>query len=108
MTRADFYIGKDKGAVWLGSIAHDGYPSGIPQAIRAAHSPEEYKAALVEFARRRPDWTEPSMGWPWLWENSWLADFAYTFWHDHVEVAQFGSAWQRAHPLPEIIISLGV
>lgn len=28
-TRADFYVGRGESAEWLGSIAWDGYPSGI-------------------------------------------------------------------------------
>lgn len=29
-TRADFYVGRGTEAEWIGSIALDGYPDGIP------------------------------------------------------------------------------
>jgi hypothetical protein len=28
-TRADFYVGRGPDAEWLGSVAMDGYPSGV-------------------------------------------------------------------------------
>jgi hypothetical protein len=32
-TRADFYVGRGGQAEWLGSIAWDGYPSGIDKWV---------------------------------------------------------------------------
>lgn len=32
-TRADFYVRKDSQMEYLGSIAWDGYPSGIDEAV---------------------------------------------------------------------------
>ena len=37
-TRADFYVGKGKDSEWLGSIAWDWYPDGIPDNILDAES----------------------------------------------------------------------
>lgn len=82
-TRADFYLrrGKEPLAIgdWLGSIAFDGYPEGIPKDVLQAKNPEAFLAALETFAKECDHWTSPADGWPWPWKTSETTDYAYVF-----------------------------
>lgn len=101
-TRADFYVGRGKDAEWVGSIAFDGYPSGIvpdseetesvlgmtrhkeepwPEGghIFDSSTEEEFRARLERFYLYRTDVTRPAMGWPWPWKTSHTTDYAYAF-----------------------------
>lgn len=92
-TRADFYVGRGEDAEWLGSIAWDGYPEGIDQAVLEATKEPRYREAVAHLIRTREDGTEPSMGWPWPWENSATTDYAYAFDEGKVWASCFGDAW---------------
>lgn len=101
-TRADFYIGRGAEAEWLGSIAWDGYPGGIPSHVLEATTPEGFKAALVNFAAERDDWTNPSEGWPWPWDDSRTTDYAYALDEGKVWGSCFGYGWFDAtQPEPD-------
>jgi hypothetical protein len=77
-TRADFYIAREDGLEWCGSIAWDGYPEGIDQNVLTSDTPDEFTAALEGFfADNRDDVTRPEMGWPWPWNTSATTDYAY-------------------------------
>jgi len=89
-TRADFYVGVGKPAEWLGSIAWDGYPDGIDEAVLAAKNPEEFRAAVNHFLSDRRDATLPNQGWPWPWDDSHTTDYAYRFVDGKVESLCFG------------------
>ncbi len=78
-TRADFYVGRGKKAEWLGSVAYDGCPEGIDDAVLAAADEAVYRSAVSDFLKRREDGTTPDRGWPWPWEDSHLTDYAYAF-----------------------------
>ncbi|MEE8143245.1 MAG: hypothetical protein V3T77_09100 [Planctomycetota bacterium] len=94
-TRADFYIGRDKDAEWLGSIAWDGYPDGNPVDLLPVDNEAEFRAgvqALLDNEETGP--TKVSEGWPWPWEDSNTTDFAYAF--DEGKVWTHGSGWQIA------------
>lgn len=78
-TRADFYVGKNKDAEWIGSIAWDGYRSGIPTDILDARSEDAYRQAVKDFLDRRNDATYPEQGWPWPWKDSRITDCSYWF-----------------------------
>ena len=76
-TRADFYVAREDGLEWFGSIAWDGYPEGIDQNILTSDTEGEFRAALDGFFKDRDDKTLPEMGWPWPWNTSAITDFAY-------------------------------
>lgn len=79
-TRADFYLGTDpKTMRWLGSIAWDGDPEGVPSPIFQTTTEEEYVKAVQKILSEEEDATTPDMGWPWPWEDSRTTDYAYTF-----------------------------
>lgn len=78
-TRADFYLGKNEKAEWLGSIAWDGYRSGIPEEILKADTETRFLDAVKSFLKEREDATTPDMGWPWPWDDSSVTDCSYWF-----------------------------
>lgn len=78
-TRADFYVGKGKDAEWLGSIAWDGYRSGIPGYILKATREEDFRKAVEVFLTERDDARFAKDGWPWPWNTSEITDCSYWF-----------------------------
>lgn len=90
-TRADFYLGRGADAEWLGSIAWDGYPSGVREVL-AAKSEKDFRSALASLATRE-DWTSPELGWPWPWKDSCTTDFAYAFDDGRAWWSCFGSRY---------------
>lgn len=100
-TRADFYIGRGEAAEWLGSIAWDGYPEGVPEDVLKASSESNFRQAVSSFLQSRDDATLPEDGWPWPWDDSRTTDFTYA--HDgQVWVACFGRGWfESGHELED-------
>lgn len=92
-TRADFYVGRGEDAEWLGSIAWDGYPDGLPAYLRAARSEQQFRTEVRVFSRTRDDWTAPEDGWPWPWDDSNTTDYAYAFDDGRVWGSSFGRTW---------------
>jgi len=80
-TKADFYVGKNKNAEWIGSIAYDGYEFAEDKnhPIRQAKTESEYRAAVAQELSKRDDATTVEQGWPWPWEDSGTTDYAYAF-----------------------------
>ena len=95
-TRADFYVGRGEEAEWLGSIAWDGYPDGIPDEIKTAANEAVFREAVEKMIQERDDGTHPRDGWPWPWEDSRTTDYAYAFYDGAVYASCFGSAWWEA------------
>lgn len=95
-TRADFYVGIDGKAEWLGSIAWDGYPEGMSKKILLANTPEKFKKAVSALLEDRDDATLPEDGWPWPWDNSGTTDFAYAIHNGEVLSNCFGQGWQTS------------
>jgi hypothetical protein len=92
-TRADFYIGRGLESEWIGSIAWDGYPEGIDDAVKAATTPDDFRSALNEFFKDRTDVTLPEHGWPWPWGDSRTTDYAYAIDDGKVWASCFGHRW---------------
>lgn len=102
-TRADFYVGRSEQAEWLGSIAWDGYPDGLPDYLKVQTTEADWRAAVERFFRDdREDVTRPADGWPWPWENSLTTDYSYAFDGGMVYGTCFGHGWfLLAEPEPE-------
>lgn len=83
-TRADFYVGKGATAQWIGSIAWDGYRSGVNDGVLKATSEAEFRDAVATFFVNRDDVTLPVQGWPWPWKTSKTTDCSYWFFDGHV------------------------
>lgn len=92
-TRADFYVGRDRNAEWLGSVAWDGYPEGYETKFYRATTEQEYRDLVTEVAEEREDWIAPENGWPWPWDDSRTTDYAYAFEDGKVYGAGFGRGW---------------
>lgn len=90
-TRADFYIGKGAEAEWLGSVAWDGYEwvEKVNDLVLAT-TPDEFRAAVKEIEEKREDFTAPSLGWPWPWDDSHTTDYAYILIDSKVKAYCFG------------------
>ena len=100
-TRADFYIGRGEQAEWLGSIAWDGYPDGIADAVIHAQDEQDYRNFVQFFLEGRSDRSLPADGWPWPWEDSHTTDYAYTFAGGGVWGCNAGKWWDAAQEEPE-------
>lgn len=92
-TRADFYVGRGAEAEWLGSIAWDGYPEGIPEDLKSKQSEAEFRERVAAFIASRNDGTKPEDGWPWPWEDSNTTDYAYALDDGVVMASPFGNTW---------------
>lgn len=92
-TRADFYVGIDSNAEWLGSVAWDGYPQNFEEILQVT-AEEAYRSAVeAEFASRE-DATRPADGWPWPWSDSSITDYAYAY-TDGGVLINHGDGWRR-------------
>lgn len=86
-TRADFYSQSGKQLQqkdWIGSIAWDGYPRGIPAQIKKAKTEKEFIKECKKFFKNREDVSLPKDGWPWPWNDSSTTDYAYVFYKGNV------------------------
>ena len=112
-TRADFYVGRGVDSEWLGSIAWDGYPSGInltePEKgilgtriiakwgkgkhLFDSTREEDFRHRVGQFFEHRDDVTTPDRGWPWPWETSHTTDYADAFDGGKVYASCFGHEW---------------
>jgi hypothetical protein len=104
-TRADFYVGRGANAEWIGSIAWDGHPCSIDEAVLRSSSQEEFRSTVASFFTPRRDATIPEQGWPWPWKDSHLTDYVYAFDGKEVLASNFGNVWFPARepepPWPE-------
>ena len=92
-TRADFYVGRGLQAEWLGSIAWDGYPEGLPIDLFHQRDEADWRASVESFFQDREDVTRPAQGWPWPWPTSHTTDYSYAFDGGMVWACCFGHAW---------------
>lgn len=94
-TRADFYVGRGESAVWLGSVAYDGYPNGFKRwpDLFNAKAQEDWTERVREMLSEKRDASTPAHGWPWPWEDSNTTDYAYAFEDGVVYGNRFGHGW---------------
>jgi hypothetical protein len=85
---------------WLGSVAWDGYPQGMPASVLDAADERSFVSAVLDMIAGREDGTNPEQGWPWPWEDSCTTDFAYTWTTDGVRASCFGGPWCDPHAEP--------
>lgn len=117
--RADFYVGRGKNAIWLGSITWNGCPKGLASESEREELPvlgelnitvstfqnlgglktltatteKTFREGVQELAASRSDFITPEQGWPWVWPTSALTDYAYAFDTNAVYASHRGSAW---------------
>lgn len=96
--RADFYVGRGPAAEWLGSIAWDGSPSGLPASLFGAHDEHDFRSRVAAIrGEARDHFTSTGDGWPWPWKDSRTTDYAYA-WDDGVWYTHFGHGWRNDDP----------
>jgi hypothetical protein len=93
-TRADFYIGRGPNAEWLGSVAWDGdeWEKKKSRLMRATTA-DAFRAEVAAIANQREDFTSPTEGWPWPWDDSNTTDYAYVFHDGTVEIPREDVDW---------------
>ena len=80
MNKADFYIGIDKYAKWIGSLLKYGEPLYVPPRILLMTNPIEYEETFIEQAKQLNfvyNTITPEDGWPHLWQDSQMTDYSY-------------------------------
>lgn len=96
MTKADFYVGRGKRAVWIGSVNHDGYPSGMPESALGATSKKDFRERVRKLAKGDPAGVVLAFeGWPWPWPTSATTDYVYAFDDGCVWVHGYEDRWVR-------------
>jgi len=94
-TRASFWVGNPTdldNREWLGRIAWDGYPDGLPE-LADVSSEAEFREVVAEYSER-DDFAHPEGGWPFPWaDNIFLTDHTYAFFDGEVKVACFDKGW---------------
>lgn len=78
MDKADFYIGIDKYAKWIGSLMRYGDPvSIIMPRFLLSKNPVEYEELFTEILEEVCYNVKPEDGWPHLWQDSQMTDYSY-------------------------------
>lgn len=90
-SRADFYRGVGSELTWIGSLGWAGAPWLLPTT--PVLSEEEYLKEVNLLMERRLDATDTKNGWPWIYPDSTLTPFAYTFFGGKTHVAILGGHW---------------
>ncbi len=85
-TRAAFFIGDFRDTAkreWLGCVAWDGYPDGLPE-VCAAKSEQEFRDAVAGESNR-DDFAAPTGPFPYPWQDDLcLTDCTYTWYEGEV------------------------
>ena len=97
-SRADFYVGRGTEAEWVGSLAWDAYPDGLPDKIRQATDEQDFRERVGALLNGRADSTTPEEGWPWTWDDSHKTEYSYAFdaKKGKVFASCYGSNWWPA------------
>lgn len=99
-TRADYYVGRDRDAEWLGSTAFDGHTPSVfddsPELFPATE--QTWRDWVSARLANRDDATVPADGWPWPWDDSATTDYAYAWDRGVIWGSYFGSPWFRVDP----------
>lgn len=78
MDRADFYVGI-KRQYWIGSLLKYGSPYHIPFEIMMEINDTSFVETLNGFLEYHKFGIPQSEGWPHLWADSQMTDYAYYF-----------------------------
>lgn len=91
-TRAAFWVGDPREMAlreWLGCLAWDGYPDGVPEPLRQVTTEDEYRHCIQRIAQAH-EFAPPGGGWPYPWaDNIFLTDYTYAWMGGQVMVSHF-------------------
>lgn len=91
MDKADFYIGIDKYAKWIGSLLKYGDPvSIIMPRFLLSKNPVEYEELFTEILEEVYYSAKPEDGWPHLWQDSQMTDYSYHLFNGKVWCSMMG------------------
>ena len=93
MNKADFYIGIDKYAKWIGSLLKYGEPFYVPPRILLMTNPVDYEETFIELATTMKfvyHTITPEDGWPHLWQDSRMTDYSYHLFNGKVWCSMMG------------------
>jgi hypothetical protein len=96
MTKADFFLGRGRDSVWLGSVGSHGRPEMLNREIVCAGSREAFKRAVGAMVRTLAQGVPPEMGWPW--RNGRTTEYTYAFDDGEIFVSVSGGPWFHLHP----------
>lgn len=93
-SRASFWIGNpcDPEREWLGCIAWDGYPSGLPELVGVEN--EEGFRLAVEKLKGRDDFSRPENGWPFPWKDVFETGWTYAFFQGRLYGCRYREPFQ--------------
>ena len=96
-TRAAFWIGNPQDLdkrEWLGCVAFDGYPEGLP-GIEDVKTEKEFRAFIARKRAESTCFAKPEGGWPYPWDDDiFLTDYTYAFFDGKLQVTVFHSGFQ--------------
>lgn len=103
-TTADFYIGQGEEMEWIGSLAHEGFPTALPNRLRLARSENKYREEVTNLLHIiHPIYgIEQNHGWPWLYDTSLRTNYVYSFFDGSVKWACSHRAWVRCSEYKEM------
>ncbi len=91
MDKADFYIGIDSSAKWIGSVLKYGHPIFVMPRILLTKNPVEYEEMISEWDHTLIyHWVTPEDGWPHLWQDSQMTDYSYHLFNGKVWCSMMG------------------
>jgi hypothetical protein len=95
-SKADFYMGRGVNAEWLGSLAWDGLPAGLPSELLVITSEVDFRTQVTQLLDVRGDGIPAIQGWPWPWDTSHGTKYTYAFDNGLVYACCYGSSWWLA------------
>jgi hypothetical protein len=91
MDKADFYIGIDKYAKWIGSLLKKGDPVSIVMSrFLLTKNPVEYEELFTELLEEVYYSVTPEDGWPHPWQDSHMTDYSYHLFNGKVWCSMMG------------------
>jgi hypothetical protein len=90
MDKADFYIGIDKDAKWIGSLLKEGHPIYGLSRLLLTKNPIEYEEGLIELLEDDLYGVTAEDGWPHLWQDSQMTDYSYHLFNGKVWCSMMG------------------
>ncbi len=91
--RGDFYLGRGKQSVWLGSISHEVASHDLAHYFEGVTSELEFREALANVFLKYGE-IKAAMGWPWPWGTSAGTGLVGAFDDGHVWVCDYNRTWQ--------------
>lgn len=91
-TRADFYIGRGRKAVWVGSIGHDAFPENMQPYFEGVRTEQAFRQALRKVFDGYGE-ISADRGWPWPWKSSDTTGIAFCFHDRRVWTTHYSGRW---------------